>query len=122
MQSIGHHHDSTDGDVRLLLTFNRMGLLEFVMKDLPSNTRAPELEDFNTKRALRFDREQTGQDIPEEPPGVTETTIGLYLAYLVAIGFLPPPSSNGKKIIPILELSDEQKRALAGVGGRGGRQ
>jgi L-2-aminoadipate reductase len=99
-----------------------MGLLEFVMKDLPSNTRAPELEDFNTKRALRFNREQTGQDIPEEPHGVTETTIGLYLAYLVAIGFLPPPSSNGKKTLPILELSDEQKRALAGVGGRGGRQ
>ena len=99
-----------------------MGLLEFVMKDLPSDTRAPELEDFNTKRALRFDREQTRQDMPEEPPGGTETTIGLYLAYLVAIGFLPPPSSNGKNALPALKLSDEQKRALAGVGGRGRRQ
>jgi L-2-aminoadipate reductase len=87
-------------------------------------TRAPELDDTNTKRALYADREQTGEDV-SAGTGVMEATVGLYLAYLVAVGFLPPPpppSSTGTKALPEAKLTDEQKGALAGVGGRGTRQ
>jgi L-2-aminoadipate reductase len=72
---------------------------------------------------LYDDREQTGQDV-SAGTGVTEATVRLYLAYLVAIGFLPAPLSNGigTKALPTVELSDEQKQVLAGVRGRRGRQ
>lgn len=100
----------------------RMGLFDFVINDLPANTRAPELDDTNTRKALYADYEQTGEDV-SAGTGVTEATIGRYLAYLVAIGFLPPPPPTaGKTTLPGITLPEEQRRALAGVGGRGARQ
>lgn len=45
--------------------------------------------------------------------------MGQYMAYLVAIGFLQAPSSAGKKQLPKVEISPEQKNALLRVGGRG---
>jgi len=45
--------------------------------------------------------------------------MGQYLAYLVAIGFLPPPSIAGKEPLPNVEISPERKEALLLVGGRG---
>ena len=41
-----------------------------------------------------------------------------YLAYLVAVGFLEKPAGEGK--LPVMELADGQREALASVGGRGG--
>lgn len=98
-----------------------MGLFDFVIADVPSNTRVPELGNTNAKRTLYDNREQTGQDV-SAGTGVTEATVRLYLAYLVAIGFLLAPLSNGKgtKALTTVELSDEQKQVLARVGGRGG--
>jgi L-2-aminoadipate reductase len=95
-----------------------MPLFTFVANDLPSNTRAPELDDTNAERALYADQDWTGEDV-SEGSGVTKNTIGLYLAYLVAIGFLPPPSSTPMKALPRVTITDQQKEALFSVGGRG---
>ncbi|KAJ4541436.1 large subunit of alpha-aminoadipate reductase [Exophiala dermatitidis] len=129
------HFVSTQRDFAL------MPLFTFVANDLPSNTRAPELDDRNAEAALYADSQWTKVDA-SEGAGVTKNTIGLYLAYLVEIGFLPPPptaSGNGDaeangagagpgagagagavKRLPKVTISDEQRKALASVGGRGG--
>lgn len=93
-----------------------MGLFDFVITDLPSNTRAPELDDKNAKKALYANRELTGEDLPAGA-AVTEATLGLYLAYLVPVRFLPsPPSNKLKKLLRRVKVLEEQKRALAGMG------
>jgi L-aminoadipate-semialdehyde dehydrogenase len=123
------HYVSTHEDFAL------MPLFTFVANDLPSNTRAPELDDSNAERALYADREWTRQD-RSEGSGVTKNTIGLYLAYLVQIGFLPEPNttpevpvprqqhqrhhSTAVKTLPPVTIPDTQRKALANVGGRGG--
>ncbi|KAK5944156.1 large subunit of alpha-aminoadipate reductase [Knufia obscura] len=104
-------------------------LLSFVDNDLPSNTLAPELDDSHAEASLYEDAQWTGEDV-SAGSGVTKNMIGAYLAYLAAIGFLPPPQkareTNGHqrmpssmKTLPRVDVSDEQKKALANVGGRG---
>ena len=85
--------------------------------DLPAGTQAPELSDINTAAALRADAARTGED-RSGGVGVTLNLMGIYIAYLVATGFLPPPSSEGRPL-PTLHLSDLQKESLGQVGGRG---
>lgn len=109
--------------------FALMPLLTFVTNDLPSNTLAPELDDSNAEASLYLDAIWTGEDV-SAGSGVTKNTIGLYLAYLTAIGFLPSPSSreshaghqrtvSSAKMLPRVEVSEEQRQALLQVGGRG---
>lgn len=95
-----------------------MPLFTFVANDLPSNTRAPELDDTNAEKALYADRKWTGEDV-SEGSGVTKNTIGIYLSYLVAIGFLPSPTETPMKKLPRVHVTAEQMEALANVGGRG---
>ncbi|EXJ89385.1 L-aminoadipate-semialdehyde dehydrogenase large subunit [Capronia epimyces CBS 606.96] len=105
--------------------FALMPLFTFVANDLPSNTRAPELDDRNAEKALYEDSEWTKVDA-SEGSGVTKNTIGLYLAYLVEIGFLPAPPSDAAsrdgavKRLPRVTVGPDQRKALASVGGRGG--
>lgn len=96
-----------------------MPLFTFVVNDLPSNTRAPELDDTNAEKALYADQEWTGDDV-SEGSGVKKNTIGIYLAYLVAIGFLPPPTKAPMKSLPQVQVGPGQMAALSNVGGRGG--
>ncbi|KAI1624220.1 L-aminoadipate-semialdehyde dehydrogenase [Exophiala viscosa] len=102
--------------------FALMPLFTFVANDLPANSVSIELDDSNTQKALYADREWSGEDI-SGGSSVTRNTIGLSLAYLVAIGFLPPPSTLNQggsvKSLPAVKVSDEQKKALLSVGGRG---
>jgi L-2-aminoadipate reductase len=95
-----------------------MPLYTFVANDLPSSTRAPELDDTNAEKALYADREWSGEDV-SEGGGVTKTTIGIYLAYLVAIGFLPSPTKTPLKALPDVKIPARQMEALSNVGGRG---
>ena len=95
-----------------------MPLYTFVTNDLPSNTRAPELDDANAEKALYADRDWTGEDM-SQGTGVTKNTIGLYIAYLVAIGFLPCPKKNALKALPDVKIPSVQKEAILNVGGRG---
>src|SRR5215467_13245242 len=96
-----------------------MPLYHFVTADLPSNTKAPELDDTNSVAALRSDESWSGKDA-SVGSGVTEDLMGVYLSYLVEIGFLPPPSKSCSRSLPKANVSDTQKTALSSVGGRGG--
>ncbi|KAL4937134.1 hypothetical protein BDV06DRAFT_203589 [Aspergillus oleicola] len=100
-----------------------MPLYHFVTADLPSNTKAPELDDANAAASLRADAAWSGVDV-SAGAGVTEELVGLYVSYLVNVGFLPGPSAldsaTAARPLPAATLTSDQREALAGVGGRGG--
>lgn len=93
-------------------------LLHMVLDDLPESTKAPELDDSNAVRALKADSRATGDDA-SAGRGVDEAQMGIYLAYLVKIGFLPAPEGPGKPL-PEIQLSEETIRLVTeGAGARG---
>ncbi|KAL9034362.1 MAG: hypothetical protein Q9214_007078, partial [Letrouitia sp. 1 TL-2023] len=95
-----------------------MPLLHFVTGDLPSNTVAPDLDDSNTRAALAEDAAGSTMSAAE---GVTVELVGTYLAYLIAIGFMPPPppsSAHATLHLPKVELSEEQRELVGRIGGR----
>ena len=74
-------------------------LLHFVLDDLPTSTKAPELDDANMRAVV-------GPHVPagETNGTVDEELMGRYLAWLVEVGFLPAPSVQGaEKALPRLE-------------------
>jgi L-aminoadipate-semialdehyde dehydrogenase len=71
-------------------------LLHFVLDDLPTSTKAAELDDRNAQALAKAAGEKEGM-------GVGEEEIGLYLAWLVRAGFLDPPTGEGKRQLPKLE-------------------
>ncbi|KAI5300585.1 large subunit of alpha-aminoadipate reductase [Ascosphaera pollenicola] len=95
-----------------------MPLYHFVTADLPANTRAPELDDTNAAAALRADAVWSQRDT-SKGAGVNEDIMGVYLSYLVSIGYLPAPTSKGVRELPKSQTTEAQKNALAEVGGRG---
>lgn len=96
-----------------------MPLYHFVTADLPSNTKAPELDDTNAAAALKADAAWSGVDV-SAGAGVTEELVGLYASYLVQIGFLPAPTVAGARHLPEARITEEQKQTLLSIGGRGG--
>lgn len=97
-------------------------LLHFVLDDLPQSTKAPELDDANTRVSLRDDASWTGVDL-SAGKGIDLKQMGVYLAYLVAIGFLPAPTDAPVDALklPEIEVSSEIVEKLASVGGRGNK-
>lgn len=93
-------------------------LLHFVLDNLPSSTKAPELDDSNTVVSLKKDSKWTKEDC-SQGAGVGVQTMGIYIAYLIAIGFLPPPPQKGELETPNIELSKEEIQVLQAIGGRG---
>lgn len=89
-----------------------------VIGDLPANTKAPELSDTNAIAALRADSIREGKD-PSAGSRVTLELLGVYLAYLVAIGFLPPPHHDAGRQLPVITLNECQMNSAGKVGGRG---
>ncbi|KAI5841148.1 hypothetical protein DFP73DRAFT_481839 [Morchella snyderi] len=85
-------------------------LLHFVLDNLPSTTKAPELDDANAVEALRADAAWTGVDV-SDGMGVGVELMGVYLAYLVALGFMPAPEGGGRG-----------GEGVAGGGGGGGAE
>ncbi|KAH8833130.1 alpha-aminoadipate reductase Lys1p [Flagelloscypha sp. PMI_526] len=71
-------------------------LLHFVLDDLPTSTKAPNLDDRNTRAVL-----SAGGEV--EKKTVDGDLVGLYLAWLIKAGFLPEPTGEGKKVLPTLE-------------------
>jgi len=65
-------------------------LLHFVLDDLPTSTKAPELDDRNTRRLLQLE-EEGAQSVDDE-------LMGKYLAWLIGAGFLPRPQRSGKAL------------------------
>ncbi|CAG8824475.1 8865_t:CDS:2, partial [Racocetra persica] len=60
-------------------------LLHFVLDDLPTSTKAPELDDRNTRDI-----------VDQECMVIDEKLIGIYLGYLVKVEFLDKPVRNDK--------------------------
>ncbi|KAJ7135964.1 alpha-aminoadipate reductase Lys1p [Mycena epipterygia] len=66
-------------------------LLHFVLDDLPTSTKSPELDDANTML------------LGAQDSTVSEELVGKYLAWLVRAEFLPPPSeASPVKALPVL--------------------
>jgi len=73
-------------------------LLHFVLDDLPTSTKAAELDDSNTVKLLR-----SSQQV--ETVTVDDEQMGRYLSWLVAADFLEKPSQAGQHgVIPLPEL------------------
>ncbi len=71
-------------------------LLHFVLDDLPTSTKAPDLDDTNTTSVLRPHTERVNMTVDDK-------LMGKYLAWLVRAGFLPSPTiENPAKTLPIL--------------------
>ncbi|KIJ07043.1 hypothetical protein PAXINDRAFT_91022 [Paxillus involutus ATCC 200175] len=80
-------------------------LLHFVLDDLPTSTKAPELNDSNTAALLQGHEDDC-------PSTVSEELMGLYLAWLVGANFLPSPSSPApSRSLPVLAKGSVIKAA-----------
>ncbi|KAI4171144.1 MAG: hypothetical protein LQ346_008777 [Caloplaca aetnensis] len=92
-------------------------LYHFVTGDLPAGTRAPLLEDGNTRAALEADGVGAA-----EGGVVMEEVVGRYLAFLVGVGFLaaPPSPLVGAVAAAAQEDGKEEKKRKEGKKGRGG--
>lgn len=73
-------------------------LLHFVLDDLPTSTKAPELNDVNMCALLAAHHGRTNGTVDDE-------LMGRYLAWLVGVGFLPSPSSDAAKALPKLDIA-----------------
>lgn len=83
-------------------------LLHFVLDDLPTSTKAADLDDTNTVQLLRA----AGQ---AESVTIDDEQVGRYLAWLIAAGFLNPPERAAElqaKPLPELGLQAGQVRAI----------
>lgn len=73
-------------------------LLHFVLDDLPTSTKAPELDDTNTRDLLDSQGDRPVQTVSDD-------LMGSYLAWLVAADFLPRPSAQQpQKALPNLSV------------------
>lgn len=79
-------------------------LLHFVLDDLPTSTKAPDLDDSNTAKLLQ---QHQGKVVTT----VDDSLMGLYLAWLVGAGFLPSPSLSSFKNLPSLQNAGSIKAA-----------
>ncbi|KAJ2689497.1 large subunit of alpha-aminoadipate reductase [Coemansia spiralis] len=70
-------------------------LLHFVLDDLPTSTKSPDLDDKHTRGLL----EGSGVECPD-----VKSLFGLYLAYLVEAGFLDAPSGPATRTLPKLNV------------------
>lgn len=96
-----------------------MPLFHMAMSNLPSTTRAPELDDRNAVAVLKADADRwTGVD-DSAGEGITREDIGRYLHFLAEIKFMPWPTGRGRALPPI-SADIISAQSLWGVGGRGG--
>ena len=80
-------------------------LLHFVLDDLPTSTKAPELDDSNTQALLL-------RHAGERVTTVSDDLIGLYLSWLVAAKFLPVPEQmSPAKRLPSIHIESNVKAA-----------
>ncbi|KAF8327741.1 alpha-aminoadipate reductase Lys1p [Cantharellus anzutake] len=72
-------------------------LLHFVLDDLPTSTKGPDLNDTNTLALWK------AAGYLSDPKGVDNALMGKYLSWLIEAGFLEPPSRTGELKLPKLE-------------------
>ena len=96
-----------------------MPLFHMCISDLPSTTRAPELDDRNAVSILKTDADRwTGVD-DSTGEGITRDDIGRYLRFLAETKFMPWPTGRGREL-PAISADIAQAQTQWGVGGRGG--
>ncbi|KAL9546134.1 hypothetical protein MBANPS3_006815 [Mucor bainieri] len=69
-------------------------LLHFVLDDLPTSTKSAQLDDTHTQAVLALDG--------VKQPLMGDELLGLYLAYLIKVGYMPQPSA-GYRALPELK-------------------
>ncbi|KAI8611001.1 hypothetical protein BC830DRAFT_1069258, partial [Chytriomyces sp. MP71] len=74
-------------------------LLHFVLDDLPTSTRSPELDESNTRQICEGSHVVCAD---------MRNVMGLYFGYLVAVGFLDTPAQKGTSM-PRLAMWDSLK-------------
>ncbi|KAJ8480756.1 hypothetical protein ONZ45_g15549 [Pleurotus djamor] len=80
-------------------------LLHFVLDDLPTSTKAPELDDTNTTALLQAHTSTFNMTVSDE-------LMGKYLAWLIAADFLPAPSlAEPQKPLPELQKTGSVRAA-----------
>ncbi|PWZ00560.1 large subunit of L-aminoadipate-semialdehyde dehydrogenase [Testicularia cyperi] len=84
-------------------------LLHFVLDDLPTSTKSPELDDRHTQAILDAANEGKAQGTVM---GVDKSLVGTYLAWLVAVGFLAPPSATDAQPLPKLANIGSEMKAI----------
>jgi L-aminoadipate-semialdehyde dehydrogenase len=95
-----------------------MPLFHMATNDLPSTTRAPELDDRNAVAVLKADADRwTGID-ESAGEGISRETVGRFLRFLAETNFLPRPTGRGREL-PAIEASVIEAQAKWGIGGRG---
>ena len=94
-----------------------MPLFYMATVNLPSTTRAPELDNRNAMAILRANVDcWTGID-DSAGEGITREDIGRYLRYLVEIKFMTAPTGRGREL-PAIDALIAEALAQWGVGGR----
>jgi len=86
-------------------------LFDWVTDNLPTETVSRALSDTNAEQVLRTDNPTYSLHKNSQ---VTQETIGIYLSFMSAIGFIHPPPKGSA--LPPVEIGDEQKEALKSVG------
>ncbi|KAL5092577.1 hypothetical protein Trisim1_001130 [Trichoderma cf. simile WF8] len=96
-----------------------MPLFHMATNNLPTNTRAPELDDRNAVAVLKADADRwTGVD-ESAGEGISREAVGRFLRYLAETNFLAWPTGRGRELPPI-KAGVVEANAKWGVGGRGG--
>ncbi|KAJ1958293.1 large subunit of alpha-aminoadipate reductase, partial [Linderina pennispora] len=70
-------------------------LLHYVLDDLPTSTKSPDLDDSHTQELL------SGTGVVCKK---MSHLFGLYIAYLVKAGYLPEPSADAERPLPELDI------------------
>jgi len=99
--------------------FALLPLLHFVVGNLPADTVAPELDDSQAIAALKlyYNRNEELAKRSDTEHAIRVSSIGMYLAYLAAAGFLPAPAEKGEHELPKVEAI-----ATDSLGGRSARR
>lgn len=83
-------------------------LLHFVLDDLPTSTKSPDLDDLNMRTLLKGHGDTGGET-------VSDALMAKYLSWLILVEFLPKPSLPGADLLP--ELGNTSVRKALGRSG-----
>lgn len=92
-------------------------LFDWVTDNLPRDTRSKKLLDENAERIVEIDSPEYNFDGNSQ---VTQETVGMYLAFMVAVGFVKPPEGEKGRILPKVDIVEAQRSKLEKVGRSGG--
>jgi L-aminoadipate-semialdehyde dehydrogenase len=83
-------------------------LLHFVLDDLPTSTKSPDLDDLNMRTLLKGHEDKGDRT-------VSDVLVARYVSWLILVEFLPTPSLPGADLLP--ELGNSSVRKALGRSG-----